>query len=454
MASSLSPLLACPRCDRALDAIESGYRCAGCQVDFPLVGGIPWLFADPGTALGEWRGRLNLAVEKLDHEVARIAGTLKDRGLLERTRERLERLRDVTEDHGARLRKLLEPLGLEAVEVSYETHLALRTRLPSDQGLTTYYANIHRDWAWGAEENEASSALVLSALDGDSPGKTLVLGAGAARLAYDFDRRAAPELTIAMDFNPLLLLVAKSVTQGDTLELYEFPIAPARMEDMGVLRSLEAETPARDEFFLVLGDALRPPFPERSFQTILTPWLVDIIQDDFATFARRVNRLLAPGGRWINFGSLAFDNTDPALRYSLEECLALLEQSGFKNAGLVEETLPYMCSPASRHARRERVVTWTAVKTKNAKRPPRAQSLPDWLIKGNEPIPLLPAFQTQALTTRVYAFIMSLIDGQRSLKDIASLMVEQRLLAEAEAEPTLRSFLVRMYDDSQRPTGY
>ena len=454
MASSLSPLLACPRCDKALDPIEAGYRCPACKVDFPLVGGIPWLFADPATALGEWRGRLNFALEKMKHEVAGFTEAFKDKALLETTRGRLERLRTVTEDHAARLSRLLEPMQLEAFEATYETHLALRTRLPVDQGLTTYYANIHRDWAWGEEENEASSSLVLDALDGASPGKTLIHGAGAARLAYDFHMRAAPELTVAMDFNPLLLLVAASVTRGDSLELYEFPIAPANLDDVAVLRELQTPAPARDEFFLVLGDALRPPFPERSFQTILTPWLVDIIQDDFATLARRVNRLLAPGGHWINFGSLAFGNSDPALRYSLEECLALLEQSGFKKTRLVEETIPYMCSPASRHARRERVVTWTAVKTKNAKRPPRAQSLPDWLVKGNEPIPLLPSFQTQALTTRVYAFIMSLIGGRRSLKDIATLMVEQQLLAEAEAEPTLRSFLIRMYDDSQRPTGY
>ena len=75
-------------------------------------------------------------------------------------------------------------------------------------------------------------------------------------------------------------------------------------------------------------------------------------------------------------------------------------------------------------------------------------------MKGNEPVPLLPAFQTQTLSTRVYAFIMSLIDGRRSLKDMAKLVVEQRLMTETEAEPALRSFMIRMYEDSERPSGY
>lgn len=454
MVSSLTPLLACPRCDKALEPVDAGHRCGGCQVDFPLVGGIPWLFADPATALGEWRGRLNFAVEKLDQDVAGLATALLNKELHKLTRERMERLRAVTEDHAARLRKLLEPLNIDTLEADYATYLALRTRLPSDQGLTTYYANVHRDWAWGEKENAASAALTVEALDGAPAGKTLVLGAGAARLAYDFHVRAKPELTIAMDFNPLLLLVGKTVMQGASLPLYEFPIAPARMEDEGVLRTLSAEAPVPDEFYFVLGDALRAPFPERSFQTVLTPWLVDILPEDFAILTRRINRLLAPGGRWINFGSLAFSNADPALRYGLDECVALLEESGFENSRLVENSIPYMCSPASRHSRQESVITWTAVKTKNAKRPPRAQSLPDWLVKGSEPIPLLPSFQTQALTTRVYAFIMSLVDGRRSLKDIAGLMVEQQLMSEAEAEPSLRSFLIRMYEDSQRSSGY
>jgi len=454
MAASLAPLLACPRCDKALEPLDTGHHCSGCQVTFPLVGDIPWLFADPATSLGEWRGRLNFAVEKLDHDVAGFSSALRDKALHELTRKRLERLKGVTEDHAVRLRRLLEPLQIDTLEAQYATYLALRTRLPSDQGLTTYYANIHRDWVWGDEENTASSELIVDALGGAPAGKTLVLGAGAARLAYDFHMQAAPDLTVAMDFNPLLLLIGKAVMQGGSLELYEFPIAPARMEDEGVLRTLEVDTPVREEFFFVLGDALRAPFAEQSFQTVVTPWLVDILPEDFAVLARRINRLLTRGGRWINFGSLAFSNANPALRYSLDECLALLEASGFEKSHLVEDTIPYMCSPASRHARRESVVTWAAVKNKNAKRPPRAQALPDWLVKGNEPIPLLPAFQTQSLTTRVYAFIMSLIDGQRSLKDVAGLMVEQRLMSEAEAEPGIRSFLIKMYEDSQRASGY
>ena len=75
-------------------------------------------------------------------------------------------------------------------------------------------------------------------------------------------------------------------------------------------------------------------------------------------------------------------------------------------------------------------------------------------MNENEPVPALTSFQTQALSTRVYAFIMSLIDGKRSLSDMAKLLVEQRLMNEDEAKPAIRSFLIKMYEDSQRSTRY
>jgi hypothetical protein len=58
------------------------------------------------------------------------------------------------------------------------------------------------------------------------------------------------------------------------------------------------------------------------------------------------------------------------------------------------------------------------------------------------------------MATRIHAFIMSLIDGRRSLQDIAKVVVDQRLMNEHEAEPAIRSFLVKMYDDSRRGSSY
>ena len=57
------------------------------------------------------------------------------------------------------------------------------------------------------------------------------------------------------------------------------------------------------------------------------------------------------------------------------------------------------------------------------------------------------------MTTQIYSFIMSLIDGKRSIRDMAKLLESQKLMTLEEAEPAIRSFLTRMHDDSQKTSG-
>ena len=64
--------------------------------------------------------------------------------------------------------------------------------------------------------------------------------------------------------------------------------------------------PARAGLELVAADALQAPFADGVFDTVVTPWFIDIIGEPFARVAARVNLPLKPGGRWINTGSLAF----------------------------------------------------------------------------------------------------------------------------------------------------
>ena len=451
-ADALEDLLACPRCDAPLAQAGEAWSCGGCDVDFPRVAGIPWLFAEPNAALGEWRGRVHFSLQRLEREREHAAAALSSSTLRPATRARLERLERITADQGTRLRTLLAPLELEQHVASYETYLALRTRPPPDQGLTTYYANIHRDWCWGERENDASFDALAPALRDDAPLRALVLGAGAGRRAYDLHMRTEAALTVALDFNPLLAIVAHAVTHGTQLALYEFPIAPRG--DAAVLRTLSAPAAARSGLNFVLADVHRAPFRRGVFDTVVTPWLVDILPERFELTCARVNALLSDGGRWLNFGSLSFHDADPAARYGLDECLAALDDNGFGDVTIDERELPYLSSPASRHARVERVVTWSARKVRAGKKVPRYQSLPEWLVRGTEPVPLGDAFRSQIAATRIHAFLMSMLDGRRSIKDMAKLVVDQRLMSAEEAEPALRSFFIKMYDDSRRGTTY
>ncbi len=456
MPIDLLELLACPRCDKTpLNENDGNYSCSACKIDFPSIDGIPWMFAEPQATLGEWRGRLHFSLQQLGHESARLDTELNDKELRPLTRRRIERYKKATDSHKRSLQKLLQPVDVQSLHGTAETYLALRTRLPADQALNTYYANVHRDWAWGDKENAASLKQVRAVLhENVSLGNVLVLGAGAGRLAYDLHMQMDCTTTVAMDFNPFLLLIAQSVTRGDTLKMHEFPIAPKSLEDDAVLRTLSAPEVVREGFRLVLGDALRPPFAAQSFDTVVTPWLIDIISEDLPVLAARINGLLKKDGRWVNFGSLAFSSPDRARCYSPEETKAIVAENGFGDPYVSNASIPYMCSPASRHGRQESVFTFSTYKERDVEQPARHRALPDWIVTGKEAVPLSPSFRSQAMTTQIYSFIMSLIDGKRSLKDMAIVLEKQKLMTREEAEPAIRSFLTKMYDDSQKQSGF
>src|SRR5690606_31472766 len=133
-------------CDQALDTLT----CPACRVTFPVHGGIPWLFADPGAAVSDWKQRWRLAVLHLQADLERVEANLAA-GCGGHTRRRLEALADGYRRQIDCLERILEPLAL-ARGSSMDTLLALRTRLPPSHGLFSYEANVHRDWCWGEEE--------------------------------------------------------------------------------------------------------------------------------------------------------------------------------------------------------------------------------------------------------------------------------------------------------------
>ena len=440
-------LLCCPRCRGPLDA-GAAVSCARCSVEYPQIDGLPWLFADPAGVLGEWRRRTHAFLAELEAQAERYRSALGPDVTRAATRNRLKLLAAACSDHARRLRALLAPLGLDGAAAP-ALYRALGESLPSSQGLSSYYANLHRDWCWGEAENEAALRLVDQALGNAAPGRMLLLGVGAGRLAYDLHQRRRPRTLIAADLNPLFLLAARRLLGGEALELYEFPIAPRSIDSHAILRRLQAPAPAAEGLHLVFADAIDGPFASGAFDAVVTPWLIDIVDEDLEVFARRINTWLRPGGCWVNSGSLSFSGEEPARRYSLEEVLEIVAGAGFSVQLQREDVVPYLGSPASRHARLESVVTFAATKQDECTVPARARRLPDWLQRTDLPVPLLPELEGRQLELRVLAYVASLVDGKRSIRDVAQVLVEQRLMSPTEAEPAVLGFLRRLHTESR-----
>jgi len=433
--------------------------CRPCAVTFPILGdddgAVPFLWPDPDAALLDWRNRYNATLADIDDQLA--ATRSPDDALPTTTRQRLLHLHQGYDRYQGELRNLLGPLNVGQA-LARETHLALRTRLPSHHGVLSYAQNIFRDWSWGDDENE-QVANHFSAILGDlQPGaKVLVLGAGAGRLAFDLHPAMQFDKTWALDSNPLLCLIGARMTTGATANLTEFPLAPISTEDSAVARTLTAPAPisASSNLQFVCADALHPPFAPEQFDLVITPWLLDVIDAAAPRIMRVIARLLRGGGLWVNHGSVAFAGADPANRLAAVEIAELAHQHGFEVTSTTDVVLPYLQSPSSRQRREELVYTQVARRDERASHAPMSDEgfVPQWIIDERLAVPLTTAFETQISTLRIHAFIMSLIDGQRSVMDMARVFEEQRLMPASDAVQAIRGFLTTMHEEAVTARG-
>ena len=459
--SGLLGRLNCPSCrsDEALVAdADSALQCPSCDTQFPMVTcghtSIPWLFRQPEVARLEWSARYKGFLNLNAVEYNRLNRALKKTLPNQRARRRVESAMHARREHGNQVSSLLAPLGLDGEVLVPALANILHDKLPKNQGLTSYANNVFRDWAWNNGENDAllnAVEEVLSADRRDTIGSVLTLGAGACRLSYDMHRKYSPSLSVALDFNPLLMLIGSRIIHGDTVPLYEFPVAALEEGAESVLQQCQAPLAlcgdTDSNFDFVLGDATNPPFAAQSFDTVVTPWLIDIIPQDLADFVPQLNRLLPQGGVWLNTGSLAFFHQDPLRRYSEKEVLEIVEQCGFEIVAVDRRTVSYLRSPHSAHGRSERIVSFIARKVADVESAPTPAHLPNWLLDVTRPVPGSAELIVESSGNLLTAQVMAAVDGKRSILAIARMVAREYDLNMDECVHAVSRILVGAFED-------
>jgi N2227-like protein len=460
---ALAPLLACPSCKReggGLAQRAEHFFCLNCKTEFPLVRSgrtrIPWLDRAPEGARLEWRARFNEFLHANSVERMRLERAL---GEVRRSKPAVARISALLAAREAQRKEivdLLVPLSLGAVRAAPSLDRAgvLHDRLPQRDSLVGEYDFLLRDWAWESVENDSRVECVREVLPerkAFKAGKLLTLGAGACRLAYDLHLRYAPELSVALDVNPLPLLLAARVLNRETITLHEFPVAPLSQSLAAIPRLCAAPAPLADDgtpFVLVLADALHAPFKPGSFDTVLTPWLLDVVPQSFTDWARTVNRLLAKGGTWINTGPLAFRHPNEAWCFSEEEVLELVAANGFVIGASERKKVPCLQSPASGRGLIERALTFSATKIADSAASERVERYPDWLVDITRAVPDLDELVVASTQHLLQAQILAAIDGKRSIVEIAQFVAKRYGLQKSEAEGAVRRLLREIYDST------
>lgn len=452
-------LWACPLCHGSLERLTKEpfteyLECVDCDAEYPVcvVGdrSIPWLFADPLGAAADWQARYRGFLVENQTQQDLLTTALYESGLTVLNRERLERQLHARIIQSEQISDLLEPLGFTAeTELPVVEFHKLGGSVDKNQGLLSYHNNLFRDWAWSNGENEAQFCALeatWSAGGSQDVGRLLTLGSGAGRLVFDIHQRLQPKTTTLLDFNPMLLIAASHLFAGKSLDLYEFPIAPINSRSHAVLqkccRPKVDASMEHDDVKFVFADATKAPFEDASFDTVLTPWLVDILPCGLADFLPQINRLLPIGGIWLNTGSLAFAHKNQRWCYSEEETLELVEQQGFEVTQVQRDTIPYLQSPHSAHGRTETILSFCAKKI--ADHPVRLLPayIPDWALQLELSVPATPLIAGAAARHLLIAQILAAIDGQRSIDEIGILIAKKYDLSKKSATAAVRQILL------------
>ncbi len=434
----LPEVLLCPSC--AQPALNSDLRCTACGKAVSHVGRVPMLVSAPERWLDQFRGELLATRRGAATTVAALEREARKPGLLATTRRRLAAQCEITtalidDVERVLLPALGEPRGDELPRVDFHPLSGLHF--------------LHRDWGGGGEEEvERTLDLVQQVLAPRALGRALVLGTGGSRLAHELHLLRGATLTLALDVDPFVLLVAESVTSGNTVTLTEARSNATDLEQLSKRRELRLRGPRPENFHLALADGLAAPLREGVFDTIVTPWFIDLVPDDMRTFLGTLSRLLAPGGQWVNVGPLLYpEERGLALRYSEQELFELVEMAGFSLGGRAHDVVPFSYSPLAQRGKLEGVVAfradWGAYGDRAGGVPAAHEltlsggTLPAWLVLPHLLVPRLcdgPAPEQGRVGLR----ILALADGTRSIGDIA-----RALSVHSEADARVLTDVVR-----------
>jgi SAM-dependent methyltransferase len=411
--------LACPTCRRGLASTGFGLRCEPCNTIYPSVGGIECLVAEPAF-LQVSLSRLALYRGVTRERAQELAEAARDAALPAKARWRLQRLADGLLAEEECLHELFEPVR-SAAAAQQAPLAALGLMRNEPLAVVEYAEHLFRDWVWGEAENLRTRALVEQYLT-EPVSALAVFGAGTARLALDLSRNPRVGGVLALDLNPLPFLVADRLLTGRAVDLWEFPLVPRSAEHVAVPRRLEPPAPATRKLRLILADALHAPLADQTLDVVVTPWFIDAVAADMAEVAAAVNRVLRPGGLWLNVGPLCQERA-PAQAYSFEEVCDLVREGAFELCDQQQHALKYFDSPVSATCRIDRTYVFAARKVGPPK--PRlavSNGVAPWLEDPAAPIPVSAALAASLQDAIMTAGIASLVDGTRSTLDLAGIL--------------------------------
>lgn len=432
IAPDLLAKLRCPKCKGPIKSKSGKGQCGTCLLTFPTLQSIPLMVPHPEQTWREWQQKVLHQLATYEREISEIhaceverskqgAKTSGRQSAEDDTLARWQALKEGLVINGTTLHALMKPLLAQKWSTASLT-ASVKSDLLMQPSLMGYYANLNRDWSWGEAEIDSQVQAIEGLWPQSEKGcEVLILGSGAGGFSSALAAQHPETKFFQLDLNPFLLLVHEAMNSGQALDWAEFPVSPLDHRCSVVKQKLirPQNWLSTAEQHLIWGDALQTPFADESFDLVLTPWIIDILPQDFERTAKSIARLLKKNGRWINLGPYGFHQNHWLKRHSDREVLKLLGDLGFEELVSRKAEVPYLNSPFASQKRFEQMLVFSA------RRPltlPEVAALPkssEWLCDSSLPVPRTEALMSYRLATETQAQIFALVDGQRSLAEIA-----------------------------------
>ena len=426
--------LACPKCKspelrEALHSHEreSALNCDQCRSVFPILDGVPILFAQPESYLLLWAAKLQAKEQEL---ADRIQKSAQSSGVARSptTEGRVQKVLRAESENLEILKSLLpETVASFGKARKFDFLKMHETGIGDTQHLDSYLETIFRDWVWGKNEVDLAVQEILPrmsrAISKDSA-RIAVMGSGAGGLISSLARELPQTEWLCLDINPFLLQIHRRMLQENPLEYWEIPMNARCLEDVARKQVLKATDCAelKDRVRLIASDGLNPCLKPKSHDVVFCSWWVDIIPDDLQNVASRLNKTLVDQGLFIIHGPLGFSAPDENRSYTEEEILEWMPRYGFELLEQAHFEAPYLHSPLGRLKRTERISWMIFRKVAEAKPAAAFKPLPEYLLNFDTPIAPVDSFQIRAADSGLRQQVYSLIDGKRTFRELASLI--------------------------------
>ena len=387
--------------------------------DFEMIAEIPCLYSSKQEDLAEWSQKINSYFNEEEMQIKHLQFRINNHKS-SLTKKRMNEILQGRVFNLKQLKKLLKGFYLEGREQT----------VFSSQQIHSYFDNIFRDWCWGQDEI-VEYIRKLEKIDFENK-KVLILGAGAGGLSYQIAQKYPSAFIVDVEHNPLLTLINQQLSQGKSLKLCEVAAFPKSLEKTTEKRELNSSGKLSNKIE-VLASFPDLPFNDQSFDIIIAPWFLDILDIPFENALFCAKDFLKDDGILHFCGPSNIHKKQIAEQYCHEEIVEVFQEF-FKEVEVEQVSLPYLDSPLNSQRRLETVSFITG----------RGETEVDidWrLTQHNSDLSFSAEFEQYKTLSIVKAQILSHINSDINHEELAKILVEKFGLTQDESIPYAKKFL-------------